>query len=133
MFTRRYEYLEEINEGVVRQIPDNYSKNELSILDVGCGYGALAEAMKNQGYKVVGIEANAEAYAIASRRINQVIYADLTSIVEVQRAVGKRSFDYVIFSDVIEHLCDPYTIIVEYKKFLHDKSKMIISVPNIAV
>lgn len=130
---QRYEYMEEINAGVLRQIPFNHSGNESRILDVGCGSGALAEAMGGRGYRVTGVETNAEMCAIASHRMDRIIQDDLACTSEVRKIVGETKFDYVVFSDVLEHFYDPCSVIMEYKSFLTEKGKMIISVPNVAV
>jgi 2-polyprenyl-3-methyl-5-hydroxy-6-metoxy-1,4-benzoquinol methylase len=129
-----YEYMEEVNEGVLRNIPFNRAtKEERSVLDVGCGYGALAEAIERKGYTVCGIESHEGASSVAEARITKVIRLDLTDIPAVRAAIGEQKYDYLVFSDVLEHLCDPAGILKEYLPFLKEDGKVIVSVPNVAV
>ncbi len=51
---RSYPYMEEVNEGVVREFQRIASETGLA-LDVGCGRGQLGEAVTNLGWKVWGI------------------------------------------------------------------------------
>lgn len=59
--TGKHKYLEEINDAILRQIPINTTHNKPMVLDIGCGKGALSEAIQNKGYIVWGIELNEEA------------------------------------------------------------------------
>jgi 2-polyprenyl-3-methyl-5-hydroxy-6-metoxy-1,4-benzoquinol methylase len=130
---KKYEYLEEVNEGILRQFAPAVDVGEESVLDVGCGSGALSEAIQKKGYSVWGIEAYAPAAEIAAKRITKVITADLTDISAIKRAIGDRKFDHIIFSDVLEHLYDPFTILKEYLTLLKTDGHILISVPNAAV
>ncbi len=130
---RRYEYLEEVNEGVVRQIPVCHLTPRPSVLDVGCGSGALSEAIKQRGYDVWGIEENGEAAGRASRRIDRVMQLNLHDSEAVRAALGERKFDYLVFSDVLEHVYDPFSVLREYLRFVRDGGRVVVSVPNALV
>jgi 2-polyprenyl-3-methyl-5-hydroxy-6-metoxy-1,4-benzoquinol methylase len=130
---RKYKYFEEVNEGVIKQIPVNNTGTVLSVLDVGCGCGALGHAIKEKGYEVWGIENEHDALERAHPCLNRVIGVDLTEMNTIKDHIKDKKFDYVVFSDVLEHVYDPFGIIIEYAKFLKHNGKIIISVPNIAV
>jgi len=130
---KRYEYLEEINVGALKQIPDNRTGAPRAVLDVGCGSGALSEMIKRRGYEVWGIEENQEAAARAARRIDRVMQVNLLHHGAVRAAIGERRFDCLLFSDVLEHLYDPYTVLREYLHYLKDGGRVVISVPNALV
>lgn len=128
-----YEYMEEINDGILKQIPVNKSKNIIKVLDIGCGAGALSEAIRNKGYIVWGIELNKEAAQKAKKRIDRVINEDLLKFNEIKRIIEKESFDYIVFSNVLEHLYDPFWVLQNYLIFLKRGGLVLISVPNVAV
>ena len=130
---KRYEYLEEINEGVLRQIPVSFSAPSPSVLDVGCGSGALSEAIKQKGYEVWGLEENEEAAGRASARIDRVMRLNLHDFEAVRSAVGERRFDYLVFSDVLEHVYDPFSVLREYLRLVKEGGRVVISVPNALV
>jgi len=130
---KRYEYLEEINEGVVRQIPANRAAVRPTVLDVGCGSGAMAEAVRQKGYEVWGLEENEEAAGRAARRLDCVLRLNLHDYPAVRTALGERKFDYLIFSDVLEHVYDPFSVLREYLGFVRSGGRVVISVPNALV
>ena len=130
---KRYEYLEEINEGVVRQIPAFPEGGRPLVLDVGCGSGALSEAIRNRGYEVWGVEENEGAAARAAARIDRVLRLNLHEFEAVRTAVGERQFDYLVFSDVLEHVYDPFTVLGEYLRLVKEGGRVIVSVPNALV
>jgi 2-polyprenyl-3-methyl-5-hydroxy-6-metoxy-1,4-benzoquinol methylase len=130
---KRYEYLEEINDGVVRQLPRNLAGDRLSVLDVGCGSGALAEAIRLKGYEVWGIEENEEAAGRAARRIDRVLRLNLLEQETISAQIGEKRFDYLIFSDVLEHLYDPFLVLKSYLAFVKEGGRVVISVPNALV
>ena len=80
----------------------------LTLLDIGCGGGLVAEPMARLGFTVTGIDAGAEAIDVARTHAEatglSIDYrvADAESIAEV----GRR-FDTVLALEVIEHVADP--------------------------
>jgi 2-polyprenyl-3-methyl-5-hydroxy-6-metoxy-1,4-benzoquinol methylase len=130
---KRYEYLEEVNEGVVRQFPANPDSARPVVLDVGCGSGALSEAVKKRGYEVWGIEENSGAASRAAPRLDRVLNLNLHDSEAVRAALGDRKFDWLVFSDVLEHVYDPFTVLREYLRYVKDGGRVVISVPNALV
>lgn len=130
---QRYDYLEEINVDLVRRIPFNRTSQEMSVLDVGCGSGALSGAIAEKGYTVWGIEANKEAAAKAALRISGVLETDLTFFQAVKEQLGSRLFDYIVFSEVLEHVYDPFTVLKQYSAFLKPGGFVLVAVPNALV
>ncbi len=79
----------------------------LSVLDIGCGGGLLAEPLCRLGADVTAIDAAPEAVAVAEAHARtgglEISYACTTA--EAMRADGRR-FDAVIASEVVEHVAD---------------------------
>lgn len=129
----RYTYMEEVNEGILRQFDANHRIEKPLVLDVGCGSGALSRGIEGKGYTVWGIEENREAATVAAGRITKVINADLTSLPTIRAELGDDTFDFIVFSDVLEHLYDPFLVLKEYLTFLKSGGHVLISVPNAVV
>lgn len=128
----RHLYLDEINMGVLKQIPDTKDKG-IVVLDVGCGTAALSAEIEKKGYTVWGIEKSEAATRIAQRRITNVISSDSTDFETVIELLGEQRFDFMIFSDILEHLVDPFLVLKFYLSFLNQGGKLIVSVPNAVV
>lgn len=124
----RYEYHEDVNQGVLRAAPSGSR-----VLDVGCGSGLLGGAIAARGNEVWGID-NAEAIAeIAGERLHRFLLADITDHDAVGRALVGESFDVLVFADVLEHVFDPVGMLAFYRRFLRPGGRVIVSVPNVAI
>lgn len=129
---RSYPYMEEVNEGLVRELrrASRTSAAQGRILDVGCGRGQLGEAARALGWEVWGVESSDEACDAAERRLDRVIRADLNDQDGVRRATEGTSFDGLVFSDVLEHLYDPRTVLERYLELARPGAYVFVSVPN---
>jgi 2-polyprenyl-6-hydroxyphenyl methylase/3-demethylubiquinone-9 3-methyltransferase len=82
--------------------------NGLSLLDIGCGGGLIAEPMARLGFAVTAVDADADAIAVAR------CHAEATSLAidyrigtaETLAGTGQR-FDVVLALEVIEHVANP--------------------------
>lgn len=101
------------------------------ILDVGCGTGDLGAAFKRLGPKarVIGIEQDPEAAAVASGRLDEVAILDVDST-ELPFDLPN-GLDCIIYSAALAHMRDPWHIIREHAKSLNANGVMLICVPNI--
>ncbi|MEK0082003.1 bifunctional 2-polyprenyl-6-hydroxyphenol methylase/3-demethylubiquinol 3-O-methyltransferase UbiG [Benzoatithermus flavus] len=80
----------------------------LSVLDVGCGGGLLAEPLARLGAAVTGIDPLPESIATARWHAAETgveLAYEATTLEEVVR--DGRRFDLVVASEVIEHVPDP--------------------------
>ena len=121
-----YAYFEDVNWGLLRLWGSRSGK---SILDVGCGFATTSERLKRLGNRVTGIESSPEAVKVARERIDEVIAADLQRVEEL----GSRTFDAIVFADVLEHLAWPAGVLKSYLEFLAPGGSVIISLPNVGL
>jgi 2-polyprenyl-3-methyl-5-hydroxy-6-metoxy-1,4-benzoquinol methylase len=128
-----YPYLEEVNQSVLRVVtPSAGAGPGPTVLDVGCGYGALARELSARGLRVWGIERDPKATAVALERMERVIVADFTDGAELAKELGDARFDVIMFSDVLEHTVDPPGVLSGFLDYLSDDGRIVVSVPNVA-
>ncbi len=104
-----------------------------TICDLGCGNGYLAGQLGARGHTVLGIDAS-DTYLDAARRHNssaRVTY--LTALIDadlVRRlAETHEPFDFVVSSDVIEHLYDPLEFLQTARALLKPGGIAVIGTP----
>ncbi len=105
-----------------------------SVLDCGCGDGEIARALKQSGNQVVGVEVDLNKAQVAKQSCDQVIIGDLeTETEEILAQLNGFCFDYILFSDVLEHLINPLSTLRRYVVLLKKpEGQVIISLPNVA-
>jgi ubiquinone/menaquinone biosynthesis C-methylase UbiE len=102
-----------------------------NICDLACGYGYGAAVLsKNQKITdYVGMDASAEAIEQANRRFSsegrRYILASATEI-----PLGNQSVDTVISLETLEHLKNPSSAILEFKRILKPNGLLVGSVPS---
>jgi 2-polyprenyl-3-methyl-5-hydroxy-6-metoxy-1,4-benzoquinol methylase len=101
------------------------------VLDVGCDTGYLGEALTALGNKVWGFEISEETAAIARERMIDCAVGDLEKR-ELTEVFEPRSFEVVIFGDVLEHLRDPLPVLRAARGLLSPGGSVLVSTPNVA-
>lgn len=102
-------------------------RDQMRILDVGCGPGWLAKALTDAGHTVIGVD-RAEPEGV-NTRMSRFVSADLAR--GLPDEVGG-DFDLVIGADIIEHLVDPARLLDDMAARVHALGSIIVSVPNIS-
>ena len=112
--------------------------NEKAIhLDLGCGYGHLAEELERvTGLVYVGVDADPDAVASLKERGLEGHQGSLgahpTTLAQLRKVVGDRRVASITLLDVIEHLVDaiePVSAVAELAG--EHKALVVVSVPNI--
>jgi SAM-dependent methyltransferase len=96
-----------------------------SVVEVGCGDGAVLAALHSRSFakRLCGFEISAAAVAIAQQR------SELDAVTRFDGAhlpVADRTFDLAILSHVLEHVADPVALLRETARTAH---AVIVEVP----
>lgn len=91
----------------------------MSVLDLGCGGGFMAEALARRGAKVIGVDPSAPAIE-AAREHARAEGLDIDYRVGSGEAlpVPDGSLDCVVVVDVLEHVADPALVLDEIRRVL---------------
>jgi 2-polyprenyl-6-hydroxyphenyl methylase/3-demethylubiquinone-9 3-methyltransferase len=105
------------NPWVARTIRAFAPEDGVSVLDIGCGAGFLANALAREGLRVTGIDASESSLAVAAR-------FDETKSVRYERHDARAlpfpdgSFGVACAMDVLEHVEEPRALIAEASRVL---------------
>lgn len=110
---------------MLKYIPKNVKRT----LDLGCACGDFSYLVKsNFGAECWGIEIDEQAARVAATKLDRVINADVNQCLE---KIPNNYFDCIICNDVLEHLVDPYALLINLRKKLTREGLVVASIPNI--
>jgi len=101
-----------------------------TVLDIGCGNGELAEALRDKGCRVTGVDISEKAVEEAKKFLDDSFCFDIEKENWPEELLSKK-FDLVIASEVVEHIFDPVIFMKKIKHLLKTDGKVIITTPNI--
>lgn len=100
-----------------------------SVLEFGCGEGALGAAIKaRHKCRVIGIELDRVAAAKARKVLDDVYQGDVLEIVSLIH----EEFDWIVGGDIIEHLPEPWSFLAELRRIARRDGRLLLSLPNVA-
>jgi 2-polyprenyl-3-methyl-5-hydroxy-6-metoxy-1,4-benzoquinol methylase len=116
------DYHTHVREDLIRLIPHHVH----SILDVGCGEGALGRRIKQvlPGVKIFGVEIDAHVAAHAAP-VYDHIYVMPAEDLQISEPL-----DCIICGDILEHLKNPWMFLKKLNTLLQPQGVVIGSVPN---
>jgi len=101
----------------------------LRTLEVGCGAGTFSAQIKDKlGAETWGVEYQPDAANLAAQKLHRVLACSVESALP---DLPQRYFDCIIFNDVLEHLVDPYAMLVMVQDLLSKTGVVVASIPNI--
>ena len=122
----------------IRLSRELFNKNDMvkilcqdkDVLDIGCvgqdidysNPNWIHNQIKNVSKSLVGVDINIEGI----NNINQMGY----KIYHYNELNGDKRFDILLMLDVIEHVNDPVEFLNDYKNFLKEDGKIIVTTPN---
>ncbi len=97
-YTENFSFVHQYGKDVVELID---CKNGSTLIDLGCGNGALTKALQEKGFRVTGVDSSEELLEIAGRKYPDIpfIRADAADF-SVDEAVD------VVFSNAVFHWID---------------------------
>ncbi|MCB1954240.1 MAG: class I SAM-dependent methyltransferase [Rhodocyclaceae bacterium] len=102
-----------------------------TILDVGCGTGALGAALaEGTGCQFDGITYNPEEAELAMRHYRRVEVLDLDAPAPLA-SWPLADYDVIVCADILEHLRRPQDLLHELRGRLKPEGSLIVSVPNV--
>ena len=101
----------------------------LTILDVGCGNGLMSMQLGTLGYFIKGIDISEKAILKANE--NNYLPNVSFEVIDAEMLAGKNEkYDFIICSEVLEHLYEPDLMVSTIKQILKKDGKLIVTVPN---
>lgn len=112
---------------LIKCIFDGIEEANLSILDVGCGYGSHLQIAVAKGWRCFGVEPSDHARLIAQERLGH-----RAMIVKSINELIPHCFDIILLLDVVEHVSNPEDLF--YPLFnlggIQDTTRIILTTPN---
>ena len=109
-------------ESLAARIPEKGAK----VLDIGTAGGAFLEAATKFGYDAYGMEPSADLTNRGVARGLNIRQGTIDS-----HTFPEESFDMITLWDVIEHLPDPKTALIEVNRLLRPGGTLLINYPDI--
>ncbi|TSD93196.1 class I SAM-dependent methyltransferase [Skermania sp. ID1734] len=106
-------------------------------LDIGCGYGAVAEALRERGYQYVGLDIDEESVGNIRERGFEAWQVDLRAVDRLKESLdsilGDRQLRSITMLDIIEHLADGRAVLSCVRQIAEERGlpPLIVSVPNV--
>ena len=104
----------------------------LSLIDIGCGGGLIAEPMRRLGFAVTAVDASSEnigtARAHAAEQGLDIAYRAAT--VEQVEAEGAGPFDVVLVLEIIEHVAHPEAFLRACSRLIAPGGIMVVATLN---
>jgi 2-polyprenyl-3-methyl-5-hydroxy-6-metoxy-1,4-benzoquinol methylase len=103
------------------------------VLELGCASGMFGAKLKERfpAAHVTGIEAGHDAAERARERLDHVICARLESVDLALEGLQPGAIDLVIAADILEHLVNPWELLVRLRPFLAPEALVLASIPNV--
>ena len=102
-------------------------KHSGALLDLGCSSGSFLESLKDDGWKLHGIEMSTECAKVAEAKSSAQVFVG--HILDAN--FPRESFDAITCFDVLEHLYEPRRVMARVGDWLKPGGIFYVLVPNI--
>lgn len=111
---------------MVELVPQKAKK----VLDIGCSTGAFGRLLKEKrdDIEVWGVEMHGPTAKEAKKHLDKVFTSSVEDAID---KLPQKTFDAIVFNDVLEHLIDPSVVLELIKPLLNKDGVVISSIPNV--
>ncbi len=102
--------------------------NDLNVVDMACGEGYGSDEIAKSAKRVIGVDANPEAYEHALKKYVRSNLSFERKLVE--EFSGNAAYDAIVFLQTIEHLQDPGRALCHFGELLTPSGVCYITTPN---
>ncbi|MDD3287623.1 MAG: bifunctional 2-polyprenyl-6-hydroxyphenol methylase/3-demethylubiquinol 3-O-methyltransferase UbiG [Alphaproteobacteria bacterium] len=103
----------------------------LTVLDVGCGGGLLAESLAIMGGRVTGVDASGETILVAKKHAKAGKLSIDYTVDSVENMAGTDAqFDLITAFEVIEHVADVQSFLKSLSKLLRPGGMLVMATLN---
>lgn len=123
--TSHHNYLIKSVKKLLEEIKIN--KNQLELLDIGCGNGKMTKEISSQFKKTIGIDLSKEGIKQANKYSNKNLSfknVDMKDLIEIEK-----KFDFITSFEVIEHQYLPDLFLKNISKLLKINGYFLVSTP----
>ncbi|EEA03762.1 Methyltransferase type 12 [Burkholderia sp. H160] len=102
------------------------------ILDIGCAAGNNAALVKARfpGSRAWGIEMNRHAAEIARQKLDNVLVGRFEDFDLEHEGIAPGTLDAVLLADVLEHMYNPWDVMVKLREYMSPTGQLVLSIPN---
>jgi 2-polyprenyl-3-methyl-5-hydroxy-6-metoxy-1,4-benzoquinol methylase len=97
-----------------------------SILDIGCGPGALLKSLKDSGATVEGFDLDPHVIEYGKKFISEISVGDA-----LDHSSPLGNFDYILMGCVLPHLSDPVAFLKSLHSRMNMTQKLVLTLPNL--
>lgn len=116
-----------IRSGVSERLRRGPKGTEASVVDLGCGPGLLLEKLADLGFRdLTGV-----GWSVSVPQSSQKVTDIDLSTAGWSTRVGGRTFDWIVATEVLEHLVNPYQFLIEARRLASAESRLILTFPNV--
>lgn len=103
------------------------TEKHVLVLEIGCGYGYLAQTIAEEGYECLGLDVSRKALSKIGSKLFDPIRGDAQSGLPLIA----NSIDVIVMLDVIEHLDRPDLALKEVARVLKSNGLLYVATPNL--
>jgi len=107
---------------LVAMLPESLGR----VLDVGCGAGGVGRTLREHATRLVELDADEQAAALAREVYDEVLIGD----VDARLGELEPAFDTILAYDVLEHLANPASVLRRLRAVAAPGALLHVSVPN---
>ncbi len=114
----------------IKELLGPMRREKFSFLDIGCGEGWALDYFRKKGFAVTGLDYSSSGTKTHNKRCLPFIrkgdiYEQIPSLIK-----EKQKFDVIFMEHTLEHVLNPFQLLGDCKKLLHNQGVIVVVVPN---